>query len=139
MGTLCRGLYKGDLLIETSHELSNVSLLTDAPVDNLGKGLSFSPTDLVGVALGACILTTMGIVAQRENLNINGSCYSVEKIMTTELPRRIASLNLVFDLPSYLSEGMRKKLENTAQACPVHRSLHADVKIIFTFNYDLKI
>jgi putative redox protein len=139
MGTLCTGIYKGDLLVETSHELSNVTLLTDAPVDNQGKGLSFSPTDLVGVALGTCILTTMGIVADRNGLDIKGSRYSVEKTMTTELPRRIASLNLIFDLPSYLSEEMRKKLENTAQTCPVHRSLHADVKIIFSFNYGIKI
>lgn len=133
--TICGGIYKGDLVIESRHELSNTLLLTDAPVDNQGKGLSFSPTDLVGVALGTCILTTMGIVANRHSIDLSGAKYSVEKTMTTGTPRKIDTLKLQFDLPASLTEEMKSRLERTVSTCPVHHSLSSDVKVLVTFNY----
>jgi putative redox protein len=135
--TLCRGVYKGDLIIESVHEISNERLLTDAPLDNQGKGASFSPTDLVGVALGTCILTTMGIIAARDQLDISGARYTVEKKMRADAPRRIAGLSITFELPSGVSDEMRRKLERTAETCPVHRSLSPEVETRFTFNYVL--
>lgn len=135
--TICSGVFKGELLIESTHQLSNQRLLTDAPLDNQGKGASYSPTDLVGVALATCILTTMGIVASREQIDLTGSRYTVEKKMSDTTPRRIASLVLAFELPSSLSEETRKKLERTANTCPVYHSLNSEVRVEFSFSYIL--
>ncbi len=127
--------YTGALRCEAKHGPSGSTLLTDAPVDNLGKGEAFSPTDLVGTALGTCILTTMGIVAQRNGYPFEEAKVHVVKEMTTSPPRRIARLVVQLDMPGGLSTEARSKLEHTAHACPVHRSLHPDVEIPIRFNY----
>ncbi|HMO17446.1 MAG TPA: OsmC family protein [Oligoflexia bacterium] len=134
--TLCSGKYEGNLLVTTTHELSGSTLLTDAPVDNQGRGSSFSPTDLVGVALGTCILTTMGIIAKRDEIDIDGSKFSVEKMMSDNQPRKITMLKVNFNLPISIPSDYRKKLEGCTHACPVHRALHPDIKIDFSFSYE---
>ena len=54
--------YLGQLRCEATHGPSGTKLITDAPVDNMGKGESFSPTDLVATGLGVCMMTLMGIM-----------------------------------------------------------------------------
>jgi putative redox protein len=102
-------------------------LQTDAPVDNMGKGESFSPTDLVGTALATCMLTTMGIVAQRHGIDMAGATARVTKEMVTTPHRRIGRLAVTIRMPRTLPDEDRRRLENAARACPVHRSLHPDV------------
>ncbi len=108
-------IYQGKLHCELIHGPSSSKLETDAPKDNQGKGERFSPTDLVGAGLLSCILTTMG--------------------MSAEPPRRIVELRVKIEMPASIAEPMRKKLEHAAHACPVHKSLHPDVKAPIEFTY----
>ncbi len=126
--------YKGKLRCEATHEQSGVKLITDAPKDNHGEGASFSPTDLVATALGSCMLTIMGMVAQRDGIDLSNATVQVVKEMTPP-PRRIASLTVVFDIPTVLTVEQQEKLRVAAMTCPVHRSLHPDVQIPVTFNF----
>lgn len=105
------------------------------PQDVGGDAASFSPTDLVGTALLTCILTTMGLVATRLGLDLSGTTGSVEKIMTDTKPRRIASLLTILDLPLAVDDTQREKLEHAAHHCPVHHSLHPEIKAEIVFNW----
>jgi len=127
--------YQGDLRCQAKHGLSGTIVQTDAPVDNMGKGESFSPTDLVATALGTCMLTTMGIVAQRKNIDISGSTVSVTKEMVTAPIRRIGRLGVTIHVPHDLSDDDRKRLEHAAHSCPVHKSMHPDVQMPVTFKW----
>lgn len=128
--------YQGQKHCELVHEPSKSKIETDAPKDNNGKGERFSPTDLMGAALGSCILTTMAINAEREGLSLTGAHASVEKIMADQ-PRRIESLPVHIHLPRALTAEQRRTMENIATSCPVHRSLNPDVRIPITFSYDV--
>jgi len=121
--------YQGNLRCRSVHGPSGNELVTDAPVDNQGKGEAFSPTDLVATALATCVLTTMGIVAQRHGWDLTGARASVEKSMVSEPHRRIGKLELVVHMPGGLDERARKTLERTAHTCPVHRSLLPEVEL----------
>lgn len=127
-------VYQGQLHCELTHEPSGSKIETDAPKDNMGKGERFSPTDLVGAALASCVLTTIGIVAARDGVPFEGAKAVVEKEMADK-PRRIAALHLHVTLPASLEEKYRRKYEEVAQHCPVHRSLHPDMKIPMKFSY----
>ena len=127
--------YEGGLRCRATHGPSGEELLTDAPVDNHGRGESFSPTDLVATALGTCMLTLMGIAAERHDLDIRGATASVEKRMVTEPRRRIGALEVVLRVPGELSEKERRMLERAALTCPVHASLHPDVDLPVRFEW----
>ena len=129
--------YEGGLHCKAIHGPSKNTLTTDAPVDNGGKGAAFSPTDLVATALGTCMATVMGLVAQRNKLDIDGLQVQVIKEMTADPVRRIGSLKtrLVFPPGKPLSTTDRAKLEAAARACPVKQSLHPDVKTPLEFVY----
>ena len=128
--------YTGDLHCDLTHEPSGSKIETDAPKDNMGRGESFSPTDLVGAALASCILTTMAIVAKRDGVPFEGACASVEKEMVSQPTRMIGSLAVAVVMPKTISEEYRVKLERAAHACPVHHSLHPDVKVPILFRYE---
>ena len=114
--------YQGTLRCQAIHQPSGCEITTDAPVDNRGKGESFSPTDLLATALASCISTIMGIYADRhEDLNLNGLKIKIEKHMSTEPPRRIAKLPMTIHFPAGISDKHRSALEETVQHCPVHR------------------
>ena len=119
--------YMGDLRCEATHGPSGTVLVTDAPVDNEGRGESFSPTDLAATSLGSCMLTIMGIVARRHEIDLGVTTVKVGKIMSAQPPRRIAKLEVVFTIPLPADHPQRKLLENAASSCPVHLSLHPDV------------
>jgi putative redox protein len=127
-------IYTGEKHCTAKHEPSQSTLETDAPKDNQGRGEAFSPTDLVAVALGTCMLTTMAIVAERDGQNIAGAKMRVEKVMTSN-PRTIGSLKTVIELPAHLNAEERKKMEETALNCPVKKSLHPNVQIPVEFSY----
>ena len=126
--------YLGNLRTEATHLRSGISIITDAPVDNNGKGEAFSPTDLVATALGSCMLTIMGIVARKDNIYIEDTTVEVSKIMS-KTPRRIDEIRISFVFRNFLDEEQRKKLERAARTCPVSASLHNDVKETIEFNY----
>jgi putative redox protein len=128
-------LYSGELRTQAVHLASGNTLITDAPVDNNGRGEAFSPTDLVCAALGSCMLTIMGIVAQRHGLDLEGTRIEITKIMAAN-PRRIAQVLLQFTLPpNNFTEKERDLLEQAARTCPVALSLHPDLKQTITFQY----
>jgi putative redox protein len=128
-------VYNGQLRTTATHGPSGGTLITDAPKDNMGKGEAFSPTDLVATALATCILTTMGIVAQRNNLDMTGATAKVTKEMVTTPIRRIGRLPVTVQMPKKLSDEDQKRLENAAHTCPVHKSLHADIEAPITFTW----
>jgi len=119
--------YSGDLRCASLHGPSGSTLETDAPTDNQGKGERFSPTDLVATALSTCILTIMGIVAERHDWDLKGCTARVEKVMTSEAPRKIAQLEVWIELPAHLDEKARKVLRKAAENCPVKLSLEGAV------------
>lgn len=130
-------LYQGGLKCTATHGPSKKTLVTDAPVDNGGTGSSFSPTDLVATGLGACMATIMGLVAQRNGLNIEGVKIEVSKEMVADPVRRIGALKtrITFPAGSKLSATDKAKLEAGAKACPVKQSLHPDIQIPLEFIY----
>jgi putative redox protein len=121
--------YQGNLRTQARHEPSGSTLLTDAPKDNQGNGDAFSPTDLLATALGTCMLTTMGIVAKRINVDLVGTTVRVLKEMVTTPTRRIGKLTVEIHGPASAPVEHRPQLERAALACPVHKSLHPDVQI----------
>jgi len=125
--------YEGQLRCRAVHGPSGTTLVTDAPVDNHGKGESFSPTDLVATALGACMMTIMGIVAERHSIDLRGMKVETTKVMTATPPRRIASLRTTITVPLPADHPQRALLEQAALSCPVHGSLHPDVEAPIEF------
>lgn len=128
--------YQGDLRTQATHAPSRTTLITDAPLDNQGKGASFSPTDLVATALGTCMLTTMGIVAKRHGWSLAGATATVEKHMVADPERRIGKLTVELCLPAALGTKERTILERTALTCPVHKSLRPEVEIPVAFRWE---
>jgi putative redox protein len=124
--------YTPGLRCVARHGPSGATVATDAPVDNHGRGESFSPTDLVATALGACMLTVMGITAERHGWSLEGSTAQVVKEMVSAPLRRIGRLRLQLRLPN-LDERARITLERIAHTCPVHQSLHPEVAIDLEF------
>jgi len=120
--------YEGGLRCVATHGPSGKQLGTDAPVDNHGRGESFSPTDLVAVALGTCMATVMGIYAQHKGIDLRGMKVEVTKEMSQTSPRRIARLASVIWFPAGVEEDALKNLERAALTCPVHQSLHPDIE-----------
>jgi uncharacterized OsmC-like protein len=127
--------YRSGLRCQAIHGPSGQILFTDAPVDNHGKGESFSPTDLVATALGACLATVMGIVAEREGVDLEGMKITVSKEMIADPKRRIARLTTLIEMPVPLTSGLKAKLEYAARSCPVKESLRADVEMPIQFVY----
>ena len=123
----CR--YEGGLRCRAEHGPSGTELLTDAPVDNQGKGEGFSPTDLLGTALASCILTIMAMAGERHGIALEGSSARVQKTMTDSGARRIAALQVWITLPAGLDEEQRRLLQRAAAGCPVKRSLQEAVPI----------
>ena len=125
--------YLGDLRTECIHPASGAAIITDAPVDNNGKGEYFSPTDMCAAALASCALTTMGMYAKNHNCDITGAAVTVSKSMSAN-PRRIAALEVVFTMPDKeYTEQQKTSMERAARTCPVHHSLHPDIDQKFVF------
>ncbi|WP_186753903.1 OsmC family protein [Echinicola salinicaeni] len=130
-----KSYYPGNLRTQAEHIQSGNEIITDAPVDNNGKGEFFSPTDLVASALGSCMVTIMGIVANRENVPLEGLNWEVTKIMNDQ-PRKIKEIVIDFNWDHPLEdEKILQKLKNAAKTCPVALSLSDEVKQTINFNF----
>lgn len=130
-------VYLGDLMTEGTHLKSGKKIITDAPPDNNGKGSAYSPTDTVCAALCACMMTIMGIVARRENIDITGLEGDIEKLMSVEAPRRIVEIRIDFLMPEkvIMSDKQKTMLKNAAKTCPVALSLNPEIKQVVSFNF----
>lgn len=127
--------YTGNLRTRAIHLKSGNEIITDAPIDNNGKGEAFSPTDMMATSLGCCMLTIMGIAAERQNINMKGTEIEITKIMEAN-PRRVGEIIIEFKMPkNNFSEKEKVVLENAARTCPVAKSLHPDLKQTLLFNY----
>jgi uncharacterized OsmC-like protein len=127
--------YQGGLRCSATHEPSGNTINTDAPIDNNGRGEAFSPTDLVATALGACMATVMGIVAERKGIDLQGLRVEVRKHMSEDAPRRISKLEVDLHIPVPATHPECKLLESAARGCPVHHSLHPDIETVFNWNW----
>jgi uncharacterized OsmC-like protein len=127
--------YEGGLRCAATHGPSGQKLHTDAPVDNHGRGESFSPTDLVATALGSCMATIMGIAADRHQIDLRGMEIEVTKEMSSDAPRRIAKLATKIKVPLPPDHPQRALLENAALTCPVHKSLSAEMEKPVDFDW----
>lgn len=135
--TLIKTTYLGGLRTEAEHLQSGTKLITDAPLDNHGKGEMFSPTDLFATALGSCMLTIMGITAEAHGFSIEGTEVTTEKIMGAN-PRRVAELIIDIQLPkgSNYSDKEKKLIEAAAATCPVANSISPEIKKTVTFHWE---
>jgi putative redox protein len=129
-------VYLGGLRTEAVHGPSSNAIQTDAPLDNFGKGELFSPTDLVGAALGTCVLTILGIYAQKHGLDVSGASASVQKQMTTVPVRRIATLKTEVKIPLPSQTPHREAIERALLSCPVHASLHPEIEKPISFLWE---
>jgi uncharacterized OsmC-like protein len=126
--------YLGDLRTVSIHLQSGSEIISDAPIDNNGKGEAFSPTDTVANALASCMMTVMGIKARDLKVDMKGSVAEVTKIMNAE-PRRIGAIEIVFEMQALTDEKNKTILERTAMTCPVFLSLNTDIEKRITFNW----
>ena len=130
-----RTIYLGDLRTEALHLHSGVKIITDAPLDNQGKGEFFSPTDLVATSLASCMFTIMGIAARTHGFSIDGTEAVITKVMLSN-PRRIGEVIIVFNFPDILYTAKQKEIiERAGRTCPVALSLHPDLKQSISFNF----
>lgn len=124
--------YLGDLRTSSVHIQSGTEVLSDAPVDNNGKGEAFSPTDSVANALATCMMTIMGIKARDLNIDFQGSTAAVTKIMNAE-PRRIGAIEIIFEMQGVTEQKDKTILERAAMTCPVFLSLNDEIKKDISF------
>lgn len=127
--------YQGELHCEAKHGPSGQTLATDAPVDNKGRGETFSPTDLVATGLAACMATIIGQQADTLGIDISGMTLDVDKIMSTERPRRIVELPVRIGMPIPFDQKTATMMERAAKTCPVHHSIHPDIKVGISFSW----
>tara|TARA_B100000579_G_C22427766_1_gene663798 strand:- start:44 stop:448 length:405 start_codon:yes stop_codon:yes gene_type:complete len=128
--------YLGELRTNAVHLASENSFITDAPLDNQGKGEAFSPTDIVSTALASCLLTIMGIKARDLGIDIAGTTAKVSKIMTSN-PRRINEIKIAISISKSFDTKTQSLLEHAALKCPVANSLHPDLNQNISFNWPL--
>lgn len=127
--------YQGDLHCQNTHGPSGSQVETDAPVDNNGRGESFSPTDLVATALGSCMATIMGIAAKNKGIALEGMVVKVGKEMSADLPRRITKLDVTVNVPLPEDHDGRPMLEAAALSCPVAKSIDPAIEVPISWNW----
>ena len=127
--------YDGGLRCTSTHGPSQVTLITDAPVDNHGKGESFSPTDLVATAVANCMMTVMAIAAERHGVDVKGATVTIGKEMSSDSPRRIVGLKSVMTIPLPADHHQRSLLEAAALACPVKKSISPEIDASVEFRW----
>ena len=136
MALISRVSYLGGLRTAAVHLKSQQEIVTDAPLDNQGKGEAFSPTDLMSTSLAACAMTIMGIKARELGIALEGTTANVEKEMASD-PRRVAGITVHFHFQTALDEDNRLRIERSALTCPVAKSLHPDLVQNFIFNWPI--
>jgi len=130
-----KAIYSGNLRVESTHIKSGELIISDAPVDNKGKGAAFSPTDMLANSLASCLLTIMGIVAEGKNIDITGASAEVTKIMASH-PRRVSAVEINVLMPELkIDYEVKRLLENAGRNCPVAKSIHPDIEQNIVFSW----
>jgi uncharacterized OsmC-like protein len=137
MGVKITGTFLGGLNTSMTHELSQVKIMTDPPLDNGGEGKSFSPTDLLATAAGSCVMTIMAIYAKKNGIDLRGMSCDVEKHMAASPSRRVSALDINIFMPKTLTADQRRVLEEVGNSCPVLLSLSPDVKLNKKYIYNV--
>ncbi|MEK7672774.1 MAG: OsmC family protein [Patescibacteria group bacterium] len=133
--TTSRITYEGDLRTTCTHLKSQNQIITDAPIDNHGKGEAFSPTDLLATSLVSCMMTIMGIKAKKEGIPFTKAEAEMQKVMAED-PRRVSEIVVTIKMPKETYSNEQKKiLENAALNCPVAKSLNSEIKQTIKFEY----
>jgi len=128
MATKINATYMGDFQVELEHEKSQSKIKTDLPVDNGGQGRTFSPTDLFTGALSSCVLTIMGKLADRDNVDLKGTRIETQKHMQSS-PRKISKFSMKIIFPSHIDGNLKTKYLASIRTCPVHRSIDPNIEI----------
>ena len=135
MKHIIENTYVGDLRTSSKHIKSGQEIITDAPVDNNGKGEAFAPTDLVSSALCSCMTTVMGICAEKGGFKMPNSIAKIKKIMNSA-PRKIKEIHIELNFEeNSLTDIQKNKLESVGRNCPVAKSLHPEIKQNIIFNF----
>lgn len=124
--------YDGNLRCTATHAPSGTELITDAPVDNNGKGESFSPTDLLATSMLTCIMTIVAIRADSKQIDVTGMTGNVEKSMAAN-PRRVSKLEVIVNLPANMNMDDRAWLITEGCNCPVCVSVSESMEVDVTF------
>jgi putative redox protein len=129
-------IYKGDKITEAEHLSSGTKIITDAPVDNHGKGSAFSPSDLIATSLASCMFTVLGIASGEHGFSIDGASATVTKIMVSD-PRRVGGIQVEMHFPpNNYSDKQKELIRRIALTCPVAKSLHPDINQDIKFIFD---
>jgi putative redox protein len=129
--------YQGELRCQLQHLASGETIVTDAPVDNMGKGAAFSPTDLLSSSLAACMFTIMGIYARQSNTSLDGSSCMMTKVMTSTPKRMVKEIHVSFTIKTTNTNAVfLENLKKAALNCPVALSLHPDIKQVVAFDFE---
>lgn len=126
--------YLGQLRTESVHTRSGARIITDAPPDNHGKGEAFSPTDLLATSLGVCMITIIGINAEKNGWSIEGAEWKITKIMADN-PRKVAEIVVDLVFPGGYTDQQKRLIEHVTRNCPVALSLHPDLKQTIHITY----
>ncbi len=135
MGVKITGEFAGGLEMRMRHEHSGAVIVTDPPLDNGGRGASFSPTDMFAASYGACMMSIVALRGKKENIDLRGMQVAIEKHMTSTLPRRIESLDVNLTLPAHLTSTQREQMVTAAKTCPVALSVSADITVNLNVSY----
>lgn len=133
---MAKVIYKGELRTASTHLASGKEVITDAPLDNQGKGEAFSPTDLLSSSLASCVMTIMGIKSRDMDIDLTGMTAEVTKVMAAN-PRRVETVKIKISIPSNPDQKSKTIIENAGNACPVAKSLHPDLKQEITYHWNI--
>lgn len=127
--------YLGNLRTKCTHLKSGVEIITDAPVDNNGKGEAFSPTDLVAAAYASCLITIVGIYCEEHDIPFSTCTSEVTKTMGSA-PRRISGLEIVLDFSeNNWEESIQKRVKRAGESCPVAKSVKSEMNVEFIYSF----
>lgn len=128
-------VYNGNLQTEATCGASPIVLRTDNSADSRAAGATYTPVDMFVTSLGACMLSIMGMTAQRRGVSIDGATVAMT-YASDEATHRVTSITATFRFPGVgLSEADRKVLRAAAKACPVGASLSADIEKNLVFEF----
>jgi len=126
-------VYLGDLRTECTHIQSGTKIITDAPLDNQGKGEAFSPTDLLATSLASCMMTIIGIYCKNHGISFDSCTAEIEKIMGVN-PRKVEKIivHMDFTVNNWDSSTLEKVII-AGKTCPVAKTIEDSVQIEFNF------
>lgn len=127
-------IYLGGLRSQAVCGPNRTELSVDVPKDYGGPGGNPGPMDMLGVALGSCVMGVVGIVAGRCELDVDGASTAVAREMDTE-NRRIRRLAVTVCMPVAPPPEVRSAFEKAVQLCPVHHALNPDIEAPIEFRW----